>query len=668
MAEDQYPSQIRAIDPFASYNSNTVNILTRMVTGGSDVLFSPNPIDVTYDTTSPTQAVVVTPGGAFKDDVWVQITANHRVDFNKSFNYNNFGSGFNEEGYYYIVLEYTYQKSKPAPKASIKIIKPSQRVTDFTDAHLFLKAVKVELISSVYTITELLGYDPENPSITRMGTIATTTIYATLPAFEDDDTGKLIYVEDTDSFYFGLKDSWQAVFQEAVRINIDTTGTEVGELVYVDANGAATPAQSNAVDTVSRAVVSSVGLESDGTGKAQLLGKVKVKLESGINISEGEPLYLSTNETGTVTDEVNRPKPIYQYVGVSLETATGPALIDALFAPGPPTIDAPFAYRTTTGLNVGQLCYVKADGTMGASLADATLEKFAVGVVMQVGTQLLKTGIIRLSGEVDRVPIENGITIAVGDRLWLSDDAGTSPYGRVTNVEPSLYVQEVGVAISAGTGNAAGTNTITILFNPNPGVTAAFITAADVTYDNLSANGDVGTGSTQVSQGNHTHTQYTDIPTGEIILFEKDTAVVGYSLLAGYDDGLVYVTKGSAAGGETGGTNKFDSKWTQPNHLHATSNHNLTEAELPNVTGSFEIWRTSVVGETQVHNPQGVFSIAISGTVDNSVDYQGDVRNRDTVSLSFGSGNAHNHGNTQESAPANTWRPRGRNFTRQQRT
>ena len=39
--------------------------------------------------------------------------------------------------------------------------------------------------------------------------------------------------------------------------------------------------------------------------------------------------------------------------------------------------------------------------------------------------------------------------------------------------------------------------------------------AADVTYENLNANSDVGTGATQVSQGNHNHTgTYTTCPSG----------------------------------------------------------------------------------------------------------------------------------------------------------
>ena len=39
----------------------------------------------------------------------------------------------------------------------------------------------------------------------------------------------------------------------------------------------------------------------------------------------------------------------------------------------------------------------------------------------------------------------------------------------------------------------------------NTAHSATYIVAADVTYGNLSANGDIGAGSTQVAQGDHTH-------------------------------------------------------------------------------------------------------------------------------------------------------------------
>jgi hypothetical protein len=48
-----------------------------------------------------------------------------------------------------------------------------------------------------------------------------------------------------------------------------------------------------------------------------------------------------------------------------------------------------------------------------------------------------------------------------------------------------------------------------------------------------------------------------DVPTGEIILFEKDTVVTGYTLKTDYDDMAVFITKGSVAGGKYGGVSWY---------------------------------------------------------------------------------------------------------------
>ena len=65
------PEQYRAVDPFASYNSNTVNQLTELRSRAENVLDNPCGLDVVSDTTSPTTAVVVQPGYAYKDDVMI---------------------------------------------------------------------------------------------------------------------------------------------------------------------------------------------------------------------------------------------------------------------------------------------------------------------------------------------------------------------------------------------------------------------------------------------------------------------------------------------------------------------------------------------------------------------------------------------------------------------
>ena len=54
--------------------------------------------------------------------------------------------------------------------------------------------------------------------------------------------------------------------------------------------------------------------------------------------------------------------------------------------------------------------------------------------------------------------------------------------------------------------------------------------------------------------------------------------MVGYSIVTTIDDELVYITKGSGAGGDIGGVQRAGSTWTQPNHSHNinsdTASHN----------------------------------------------------------------------------------------------
>lgn len=124
------------------------------------------------------------------------------------------------------------------------------------------------------------------------------------------------------------------------------------------------------------------------------------------------------------------------------------------------------------------------------------------------------------------------------------------------------------------------------------------------------------------------------VPTGEIILFEKDTAVLGYTLKTDKDDMVIFVTKGSGAAGETGGTDKTGGTWTQPDHT-------LTVDEMPAHTHDIEGTNST---------PDG-----FKGTL--SAGFQ--AYGADVPTKSTGGGSAHNHGTT--------WRPAGRNFTRQER-
>jgi len=160
------PTQVRAIDPYASYNSNIANRLTRVVTNGEDCLIYPNPIDVESLSTT---TVTVTGGKCVKDDVLIE-TQDLVVDFTDSTSYIFIsGSPFQEAGYYYIVMSYIYAKVQPPNEASVALIHPSQRGTLYNPSEqIFLKCAEIsEPSPGTFQIDALHDFDPSNPSIGR---------------------------------------------------------------------------------------------------------------------------------------------------------------------------------------------------------------------------------------------------------------------------------------------------------------------------------------------------------------------------------------------------------------------------------------------------------------------------------------------------------------------
>ena len=145
---------------------------------------------------------------------------------------------------------------------------------------------------------------------------------------------------------------------------------------------------------------------------------------------------------------------------------------------------------------------------------------------------------------------------------------------------------------------------------------------------------------------------YASVPSLETIIFDEDTAVAGYVLHTGFNDGIVYITKGSAAGGETGGAYKTGGTWTQPGHDHGgyTGYHTLTLSEIPShrhgpTSGQFHTTAGSYSGLIQGGGRRGAFSYT---------GYTGG-----------GTGHRHDLGSLTLDNTPNTWRPYGRNFTRQ---
>jgi len=328
------PDQYRAVDPFASYNSNSVNQLTELITRGDNVLDTPCGLDIESDSTSPLTVVIVKPGYAFKDDVMIVITQDHQVDFEDPDQYISFGAGFNETGYYYIVLEYDYVKSRPAPQAKVKIVKPSQ-VSHYTyntssSSLMFLKAVLIS--GPPFQIVSFHDYDPSNPSNKREFSKKYAGAVTNLPTHDScRDKGRIAYDVVTDQFYFGFDDRWE-LLNVGGTINIDTTGTNVGSLCYVDTNGAASESLGTSGNTTAEMISVEIGLASDGSGQARLSGYVEdVRVEStSPNINVGDLLYLSKTESGTVTSA--QPSPLYQVVGKALSNEAS-SKVNILFFP-----------------------------------------------------------------------------------------------------------------------------------------------------------------------------------------------------------------------------------------------------------------------------------------------------------------------------------------------
>lgn len=678
------PSQERVVDPFASYSSNVVNRLTEIVTHNEEGLLTVNGMQVISDSSASNTSVIVKPGYAVKDDVLIKITAEHTVDFTDDDQWVTPPDITFAGGNCYVVLQYQYARQRPAPQANIKILQPSERglVSSSNSIYMLLKVVSLSA-TSPHNITALYDYDPEAGYDNMRPYIK---YYAggevEMPTFSRvRDQGRFAYETARDKFFFGHSTEWRELTAGGVSVDIttDTTGVFVGQLCYVDTLGNASPAKSDSLFTAADMIVTSIGSGATGVGRGIVSGYGEdVPVETGQLVAVGDILYLSETEEGTVTPV--RPQTYYQIVGRALTTGSSTTPVDMIFSPKIMLAVSKAGQITSWSGPDATGYYHDIDVAALDGTAAFDCHWFDNATKREVRPSEVE---IRSGGDVIRVYFAvNTLTIdfiiqtsaSAGGPLPGGGGGGVSDHSLLLNLD---YAVSGHTGFAAGNGVDAGGNT-----HDNDSHIVNYVTATDVSFANLNVNGDVGAGAAQVAIGNHTHASgdtynYNDVPSGSIILFESDTATVGYTLLTTQDDQLVYITKGSAAGGETGGTLYSGSTWTQPNHSHSVTsvgNHThtttavaLTEAQLAPHDHVLEIGQVSgpSTGTRSGWNIAGTFSKYSSYT---------------TSIRDAGSGAAHSHGSTggngshdhggstgNTQAGGSSWRPRGRNYTRQQK-
>lgn len=208
---------------------------------------------------------------------------------------------------------------------------------------------------------------------------------------------------------------------------------------------------------------------------------------------------------------------------------------------------------TITESNTVQLNRLTTNGFVKTSGGDGTLS-------IDTNTYLTGNQTITLSGDVSGSGTTS-ITCTVADNshshLWanISDKPSTfAPSAHTLDSHSNVTITSIASGeILKWNGSAWINNTLA-----EAGIQPAgsYITASGVTYENLSANGDIGTGAAQVAQGNHTHSYLAN-------LSEDTTPQLGGNLGMN-GKGLILESQTIDAGVSTGNLVYYDgTDWNQ---------------------------------------------------------------------------------------------------------
>ena len=130
------------------------------------------------------------------------------------------------------------------------------------------------------------------------------------------------------------------------------------------------------------------------------------------------------------------------------------------------------------------------------------------------------------------------------------------------------------------------------------------------------------------------------IPSGTVMLFYQAIAPVGWTAVAGITDSALRVVPSASSGGASSGSAGFATAFD--GHVHATSGHALTVAEMPNHKHNITVHS----GVDNDATPQFVSGRQTSGG--------GSTSNTLTTAISTeGGGGSHTHGDTAGNAAFN---------------
>ena len=137
------PQQQRTADPYSEQRySSVINRFTRMVTGGKNVILQADQSFII--TIDDWKTITVKPGLFVKDDALIHMTDDYTIDFTDELMYVDAAGVMTISDYYYIVAEYTYSRSLPAPKSYYRIIRDENIFLNFQTSYLYLGNIFVK--------------------------------------------------------------------------------------------------------------------------------------------------------------------------------------------------------------------------------------------------------------------------------------------------------------------------------------------------------------------------------------------------------------------------------------------------------------------------------------------------------------------------------------------